>query len=87
LSNIFELCQWLVSTKKYTFYQLVYGFVVLVLILLVYTAITERLFSVINIVKIKLRNKTEYEFPIDALPLYIEREIMAKLSINRFTCR
>jgi hypothetical protein len=82
LSNIFELCQWLVSTRKSTIYQLVFWVIVLVLTLPVSTAITEQSFSAMNIVKIRLRNKIEDEFLMDSLMVYIEREVAATISID-----
>jgi len=67
LSNIFELCQWLVSTRKSTIYQLVFRVIVFVLTLPVSTATTERAFSAMNIVKTRLRNKIKDEFLTDSI--------------------
>ncbi|KAJ1260982.1 hypothetical protein BS78_10G273300 [Paspalum vaginatum] len=47
----------------------------LVLTLPVSTAITERAFSTMKLVKTRLRNKMEYEFLRDCLITYIEKEI------------
>jgi hypothetical protein len=82
LSSISELCQWLVKIEKSTIYQLVFRVVVLLLTLLVSTATIERVFSIMNIVKTKFRNKIEDEFLTDSLMLYIEREIAATFSIH-----
>jgi hypothetical protein len=82
LSNIFELYQWLVTTRKSTVYQLVFRVVVLVFTLFISTATTERVFSTMNIVKIRLCNKIEDEFQTGSLMLYIEREIATKFSID-----
>jgi hypothetical protein len=82
LSNIFELCQWLVRTEKSTIYQLVFRAIVLLLTLPVSTATTERAFLAMKIVKTRLRNKIEDEFLIDSLMLYIEREIAATFSTD-----
>ncbi|XP_062170522.1 uncharacterized protein LOC133876256 [Alnus glutinosa] len=82
LSNISELCQWLVSTGKSAIYQLVFRVIVLVLTLPFSTATTERAFSAMNIVKTRLRNKIEDEFLTDSLMVYIEREIAATISID-----
>jgi hypothetical protein len=57
LTNISELCQWLVRTEKSTIYQLVFRAIVLLLTLPVFTATIERAFSAIKIVKTRLRNK------------------------------
>jgi hypothetical protein len=82
LLNISKLCQWLVRIKKSTIYQLVFQVVVLLLTLPVFTATTERAFSTMNIIKIKLHNKIEYEFMTDSLMLYIKKEIAATLSTD-----
>jgi hypothetical protein len=82
LSNISELCQWLVSTGKSTIYQLVFRVIVLVLILPVSTATTEQAFSAMNIVKTRLHNKIEDEFLTDSLMVYIEREVVVAISID-----
>jgi hypothetical protein len=82
LSNISELCQWLVSTGKSAIYQLVFRVIVLVLTLPVSTATTEQAFSAMNIVKTRLRNKIEDEFLTDSLMVYIEREVAATISID-----
>jgi hypothetical protein len=79
LLNISELCQWLVRTRKSTIYQLVFRIVVLLLTLPVSTAITERAFSAMNIIKTRLHNKIEDEFLTDFLMLYIEKEITVTL--------
>jgi hypothetical protein len=82
LSNIFELCHWLVSIEKSAIYQLVFRVIVLVLTLLVSTATTKRAFSAMNIVKIRLRNKIENEFLTDSLMVYIESEVAATINID-----
>jgi len=82
LSNISELCQWLVSIGKSAIYQLVFRVIVPVLTLPVSTATTERAFSAMNIVKTRLRNKIEDEFLTDFLMVYIEREVAATISID-----
>ena len=82
LLNIFELCQWLVRTGNSTIYQLVFQVIVLLLTLHIFTATTERAFSVMNIIKTRLRNKIEDKFLTDSLMLYIEKEIAATLSTD-----
>ena len=42
------------------------------------TATTERVFSAMNIIKNRLRNKMEDDFLMDSMILYIEKEIAAK---------
>ncbi|XP_042380118.1 zinc finger MYM-type protein 1-like [Zingiber officinale] len=70
LSTISELCQWLVKTNKYVTYNLIFRVIILVLTLSVSIATTERSFSAMNIVKIRLRSKMEDTFLSDAL-MYI----------------
>jgi hypothetical protein len=71
----------LVSTGKLTIYQLVFQVIVLVLTLPISTATIERVFSIMDIVKIRLRNKIEDKFLTDSLMVYIEREVAATISI------
>ena len=75
LSSIYELCQWLVRTRKSIAYQLFFRVFILVITLPVSTATIERAFSVMNIVKTRLCNKMEDDFLTDSMLLYIEREI------------
>jgi len=82
LSNIFELCQWLVSTRKSTIYQLVFRIIVLMLTLPVSTIATEQAFSAMNIIKTRLCNKIEDELLTDSLMVYIEREVVATISTD-----
>jgi hypothetical protein len=55
---------------------------VFVLALFIFIAITERIFSAMNIIKIKLCNKIEDEFLTNFLMVYIEREVDATISID-----
>ena len=57
LKNIFELCQWMVRTRKLEYYPLIYRVVILVLTLLVSTTTTKLAFSTMNITKTELCNK------------------------------
>jgi hypothetical protein len=82
MSNIFELCQWLVRTRKSTIYQLVFRAIALLLTRLVSTTTIECAFLALKIVKTKLRNKIEDEFLTDSLMLYIEREIVVTFSTD-----
>jgi hypothetical protein len=52
----------------------------LVLTLLVSTATTEQVFSLMKLVKTRLRNRMEYEFLADHLLVYIEEEIAKDFS-------
>ncbi|KAL7220771.1 hypothetical protein ACSBR2_013626 [Camellia fascicularis] len=60
--TISDLCQMLVTTRKSTVYSLVDRLICLVITLPVSTATTERAFSAMNIVKIKLRNMMKDDF-------------------------
>ena len=57
LKNIGDLAQKMVETKKNSVYPLVYRLVTLALILPVATATVERVFSAMNIIKNRLRNR------------------------------
>ncbi|XP_060966863.1 uncharacterized protein LOC133035121 [Cannabis sativa] len=82
LATIFDLCQWLVKTRKAEIFLIVYKVITLILTLSVSTATTELSFSAMNIVKFTLRNKMEDEFLSDYLLVYIEGEIAKKFSID-----
>ena len=45
-------------------------------------ATTERLFSSMNVIKTDFRNKIEDEFLSDAMMLFIERDIVATISMD-----
>ena len=80
LSGIHELCQGLVKTRKSVIYPLIDRLIRLVLTLPVSTATTERAFSIMKIIKTKLRNKMEDNFLNDCLTVYIEKEVAEKFS-------
>ena len=82
LKNISELCQWMVRTRKSKYYLLIYRVVKLVLTLPISTATTKRTFSAMNVIKLDLRNKMEDEFFLDAMILFIERDIAATISTD-----
>ncbi|KAL4653293.1 hypothetical protein ACB092_01G292400 [Castanea dentata] len=82
LKNISELCQWMVRTRKSEIYPLICRVVKLVLTLPVSTATTERAFSAMNVIKTDLHNKMEDEFLLDAMMLFIERDIAATISTD-----
>ena len=54
----------------------------LVLTLPVSIATTERVFSSMNVIKTDFRNKIEDEFLSDAMMLFIERDIVATISMD-----
>ncbi|KAL6526304.1 hypothetical protein OROMI_029944 [Orobanche minor] len=82
LTSITELGQWLVRTRREITFNLIYRVISLLLTLPVSTATTERLFSTMNIVKTRIRNKMEDEFLNDSLILYIERELAEKITLD-----
>ena len=54
----------------------------LILTLLVSTATTERAFSAMKIIKIRLRNQIEDDFLANYLIIYIEKEIAERFTID-----
>jgi hypothetical protein len=54
----------------------------LLLTLPVSTVTIEKIFSVMNIIKTRFRNKIEDEFLMSYLMLYIEKEIIATISTD-----
>ena len=78
----------LVETKKNLRYDVVYKLLKLVLILPVATASVERVFSSMNYVKNKLRNRMGDQYLNDCLVTFIEREFFLQVKdsdvIKRF---
>jgi hypothetical protein len=78
----------LVETNKFDRHAVVYRLLKLVLVLPVATASVERVFSVMNYVKNKLRNKLGDQYLNDCLVTFIEREFFLQVKdndiINRF---
>ena len=78
----------LVETNKIERHAVVYRLLKLVVVLLVSTASVERVFSVMNFVKNKLRNKIGDQYLNDCLVTFIEREFFLQVKdkdiINRF---
>ncbi|KAL4033312.1 hypothetical protein IC575_006399 [Cucumis melo] len=60
-------------------YPLVYQLLTLALILPVATATVERIFSAMNIVKTRLRNRMKDQWMNDCLITYIEKDLLDKL--------
>ena len=67
---------------KSKIYFLIDRLIRLVLTLLVFTATTERAFSVMKLLKTRLRNKMEDEFLADNMIVYIEKEIAGNFTIE-----
>ncbi|XP_052146816.1 uncharacterized protein LOC127765887 isoform X3 [Oryza glaberrima] len=88
VKNLVELSTMLVATKKHTAYELVYKLLKLVLILPVATASVERVFSSMNYVKNKLRNRMGEQYLNDCLVTFLERDLFVQVTnddiISRF---
>ncbi|XP_008221694.2 PREDICTED: uncharacterized protein LOC103321637 [Prunus mume] len=76
LNGIADLAQKMVETKKDSVFPLVYLLLTLALILPVATPRIDRVFSAMNIVKNRLRNRMEDERMKDRLIPYIETDIL-----------
>nr|XP_051206432.1 uncharacterized protein LOC127321430 [Lolium perenne] len=75
LKNIVELSVMLVETNIHAQYFIVYKLLKLVLILPVATASVERVFSSMNYVKNKLRNKMSDDYLNNCMVTFVEREL------------
>ena len=73
--GIGQLVEKMVEMKKNVSYLLVYSLMTLALILLIATATVERAFSVMNIIKYRLRNQIGDQWMNDCLVTYIEKDI------------
>ena len=73
--------------KKNISYLLVYSLVTLVLILPVATAIVERAFSAMNIIKNQLRNRIGDQWMNDCLVIYIEKDIFKTIECEEIMQR
>ena len=73
--------------KKNISYPLVYSLVTLVLILPVATAIVERVFSAMNIIKNQLRNRIGDQWMNDCLVIYIEKDIFKTIECEEIMQR
>uniref|UniRef100_A0A7N0VH27 DUF4371 domain-containing protein n=1 Tax=Kalanchoe fedtschenkoi TaxID=63787 RepID=A0A7N0VH27_KALFE len=82
LNGISELAQMLVMTKKDIVYKWVYLLVKLSLILPLATTTVERAFSVMNIIKNRLRNSIGDQWMNDCLISFIEKDIFKSISNN-----
>ena len=77
----------MVEMKKNISYPLVYSLVTLVLILPVATAIVERAFSAMNIIKNQLRNRIGDQWMNDCLVIYIEKDIFKTIECEEIMQR
>ena len=70
----------MVETRKIDVHPLVYRLITLALILPVAIATVERVFSAMNIVKNRLRNRIGEEWMSDSLVVYIEKEFSDRVT-------
>ncbi|KAM6551043.1 hypothetical protein CsatB_000851 [Cannabis sativa] len=77
LKGIGDLAQMMVHTRRNGVYPLVYRLVTLSLLLPVVTATVERVFSAMNIVKNRLRNRMGNQLMNDSLLVYIEKDVFS----------
>jgi hypothetical protein len=87
VKNIADLSIMLVKTKKNLSHDMVYKLLKLVLILPVATASVERVFSSMNYVKNKLRNKMGEQFLNDCLVTFLEREFFLQVKDDEIIAR
>ena len=85
--GIGQLVEKMVEMKKNVSYPLVYSLVTLALILLVATAIIERVFSAMNIIKNWLRNQIGDQWMNDCLVTYIEKDIVKTIKCEEIIQR
>ncbi|KAJ6942948.1 zinc finger MYM-type protein 1-like [Populus alba x Populus x berolinensis] len=79
IEGIASLAEKMVKTKKNLIFPLVYMLIKLSLLLPVATATVEKVFSVMHIVKSRLRNKMGDKWMNDSLVVYIEKDIFDKI--------
>ena len=77
----------MVEMKKNVSYQLIYSLVTLALILLVATATVERAFSIMNIIKNRLRNQIGDQWMNNCLVTYIEKDIFKTIKCEKIMQR
>ena len=85
--GIGQLVEKMVEMKKNVSYQLIYSLVTLALILLVATVTIERVFSIINIIKNRLRNQIGDQWMNNCLVTYIEKDIFKTIKCEKIMQR
>ena len=85
--EIGQLVEKMVEIKKNISYPLVYSLVTLTLILLVATATVERAFSIMNIIKNRLRNQIGDQWMNNCLVTYIEKDIFKTIKCEEIMQR
>jgi len=79
IEGIASLAEKMIKTKKNLIFPLVYMLIKLSLLLPVATATVERVFSVMHIVKSRLRNRMGGKWTNDSLVVYIKKDIFDKI--------
>jgi len=79
IEGIVSLAEKIVKTKKNLIFSLVYMLIKLSLLLLVATVTVEIVFSIMHIVKSRLRNRMRDKWMNDNLVVYIEKDIFDKI--------
>jgi len=87
IEGIASLAEKMVKTKKNLIFLLVYMLIKLTLLLPVATAIVERVFSAMHIVKSRLLNGMRDKWMNDSLVVYIEKDIFDKIDNEVFMKR
>ena len=85
--GIGQLVEKMVEMKNNVSYPLVYSLVTLALILLVATSTVERVFSAMNIIKNRLRNKLGDQWMNNCLVTYIEKYIFKAIKCEEIMQR
>ena len=85
--GIGQIVEKMVEMKKNVSYQLIYSLVTLALILLVATATVERAFSIMNIIKNRLRNQIGDQWMNNCLVTYIEKDIFKTIKYEKIMQR
>ncbi|XP_060210281.1 uncharacterized protein LOC132637160 [Lycium barbarum] len=80
LKGLCDFSKTLVETKKHGTYPLVFRLVKFSLLLPIATAIVERAFSAMKLIKTDLRNRMDDELFIGCLVPYIEKEVFSNIS-------
>jgi len=76
ISTLVDLCRGFVKTGRHRIFNLVDRLICLLVTLLVSTATAEHIFSVLKIVKTRLRNKIEDQYLANSLLVQVEGEIV-----------
>ena len=82
---ISELCKGLEISGKSKFYHLIDRLIHLMLTLPISTATTKRAFSIMKLLKTRLRNRMEDELLADNMIVYIEKKIFGNFTMEMIT--